>query len=259
LSHRQVDLRIGNNVFFHYHFYMNAAVAESTSDASGRNGTPPLENGDRLTRQEFERRYEAMIRVKKAELIEGVVYMASPARFRSHGQPHGLMVGWVMNYSVATPGTGFADNGSVRLDADNEPQPDVLLRIEDEFGGTGSIDEEDFLAGPPELIIEVAASSASIDAGIKKQVYRRNGVQEYLLWRVLNEQFDWWGLVDGEYRSLPRDPSGITESKVFPGLRLNIPALLKGNFKAVLDELQKGLKSQAHQEFIAALQLRKKQ
>ena len=38
----------------------------------------PLEHGDHLTREEFERRYEAMPHVRKAELIEGVVYMPSP-------------------------------------------------------------------------------------------------------------------------------------------------------------------------------------
>ena len=44
----------------------------------------PLENGDRLTRKEFERRYALMSHVKKAELIEGVVYMSSPIRV-THG------------------------------------------------------------------------------------------------------------------------------------------------------------------------------
>ena len=49
---------------------------------------PALQNGDRLTRDEFERRYEAMPNVKKAELIEGTVYMPSPVHASGHGEPH---------------------------------------------------------------------------------------------------------------------------------------------------------------------------
>jgi hypothetical protein len=55
---------------------------------------PPLENGDHLARYEFERRYNAMPHLKKAELIEGIVYMPAALRFRSHGQPHGQVRGW---------------------------------------------------------------------------------------------------------------------------------------------------------------------
>ncbi len=65
---------------------------------------PPLENGDRLTRYEFERRYDTMPQNKKAELIEGVVYMAAALRFRSHGEPHSNIMGWLWTYKTATPG-----------------------------------------------------------------------------------------------------------------------------------------------------------
>src|SRR3954468_16283789 len=93
---------------------------------------PPLESGDHLRRAEFERRYEAMLWVKKAELIEGVVYMGSPVRNRSHGKPHGIIIGGLASYMAATPGVELSDNATVRLDLDNEPQPDALLRIEPE-------------------------------------------------------------------------------------------------------------------------------
>ena len=52
----------------------------------------PLENGDRLSRHEFERCYTAMPNVKKAELIEGVVYVPSPVRSKSHGKPHAAIM-----------------------------------------------------------------------------------------------------------------------------------------------------------------------
>jgi Uma2 family endonuclease len=128
----------------------------------------PLENGDRLNRAEFERRYTAMPEVKKAELIEGMVYMASPLRFRSHGKPHAHIMGWLATYEAATPGVELGDNATVRLDADNEPQPDALLRID--VGGRSQISDDDYVEGAPELIVEVAASSASYDLHEKLKV-----------------------------------------------------------------------------------------
>src|SRR5215510_12464605 len=148
------------------------------------NTLPPLENGDRLTRSDFEQRYEAMPHVKKAELIEGIVYMLSPVRVRSHGKPHGQIMSWIGTYSAATLGVDFADSTTLRLDSDNEPQPDVMLWIDAAVGGHARVSDDDYLEGSPELIVEVAASSASYDLHVKREVYLRNGVQEYVVWRV---------------------------------------------------------------------------
>lgn len=211
---------------------------------------PPLENGDELNRTEFERRYDAMPQVKKAELIEGIVYMASPLRFKSHGKPHGYIIGWLATYDAATPGVELGDNATVRLDADNEPQPDALLRIE--VGGS-RISEDDYVEGAPELIVEVAASSAAIDLHKKLKVYRRNRVQEYLVWRVYEQQFDWFRLREGEYIQLPANAEGIICSEVFPGLCLNKSALLNGNLAKVLEVVQEGLATAEHKTFVEQL------
>ncbi|MEG4803606.1 Uma2 family endonuclease [Microcoleus sp. ARI1-B5] len=211
----------------------------------------PLENGDRLSRAEFERRYTAMPEVKKAELIEGMVYMASPLRFRSHGEPHAFIITWLGVYRAATPGVTLGDNATVRLDADNEPQPDALLRID--AGGRSQISDDDYVEGAPELIVEVAASSASYDLHEKLKVYRRNGVQEYLVWRVYNCELDWFGLRDGEYVQLEPNAEGIICSEVFPGLRLDKFALLAGDLARVLEVLQQGLATTEHQSFVENL------
>jgi Uma2 family endonuclease len=208
---------------------------------------PPLENGDKLTRAEFERRYHAMPNLKKAELIEGVVYVASPLRIKSHGEPHAYIMGWLGVYKAATPGVGLADNTTVLIDADNEPQPDALLRIEQ--GGQSCITEDDYLEGAPELIVEIAASSASYDLHEKLKVYRRNQVQEYLVWRVYDRQFDWFSLQAGEYIQIePNDD--ILRSQVFPGLWLDKAALLSGDLAKVLAVLQMGLSTPEHQAFV---------
>src|SRR5262245_37468873 len=97
-------------------------------DPRGTPIVPPLENGDRLSRAEFERRYDAMPHLKKAELIEGVVYVGSPVRFAQHGRPDSNIQTWLGVDSVSTPGIESGGNSTLRLDLDNEPQPDVLLR-----------------------------------------------------------------------------------------------------------------------------------
>ena len=206
----------------------------------------PLENGDRLSRLEFERRYQAMPEPKKAELIEGRVYMASPVRM-IHGQPHAYIMTWLGVYYAATPGTQFADNTTVRLDTDNEPQPDALLRIE---GGQSQIDVDDYVRGAPELIVEIAASSASYDLIEKLQVYRRNGVQEYLVWQVSDRLFNWFRLRDGEYIKLQPDEQHTIKSQVFPGLWLAIDSLLDYDLSKVLQTVQQGLNTIEHQEFV---------
>ena len=205
----------------------------------------PLENGDRLSRTEFERRYQAMPEQKKAELIEGRVYMASPVRI-IHGQPHAYIMGWLAVYHAATPGTQFADNTTVRLDTDNEPQPDALLRIE---GGQSQIDVDDYVRGAPELIVEIATSTASYDLQEKLQVYRRNGVQEYLVWQVSDRIFDWFRLQEGEYIKLQPDEN-IIKSEVFPGLWLAIDSLLNYDLAEVIATVQQGLATKDHQNFV---------
>ena len=215
---------------------------------------PPLESGDRLSRAEFERRYHAMPRLKKAELIEGVVYVPSPLRFEPHAEPHGNLIVWLGTYKVATPGVRLGDNPTVRLDWDNEPQPDVVLVIDSKCGGQSRIAEDGYVENAPELVAEVAASSASIDLYDKKRVYRRNGVQEYIVWRVLENNLDWFSLQAGEYVPLEADGARVIKSRRFAGLWLAVASLLSGDMATVLAVLQQGLHSAEHGELVQQLQ-----
>jgi Uma2 family endonuclease len=212
----------------------------------------PLVSGDRLTRREFERRYEAMPHVKKAELIEGVVYMPSPVS-ASHSKAHGYVMGWLSTYCAATPRVALHDNAALRLDLDNEVQPDALLRLEAGAGGNSRIAADDYVEGAPELVVEVAASSAAIDLHDKLRVYRRNGVQEYVVWQIYDERLDWFVLQEGEYVLLEPDAAGLVRSQVFPGLWLAVSALLAGDLAVVIAELQPGLEGEQHAAFVEAL------
>jgi Uma2 family endonuclease len=198
-----------------------------------------------------------MPHIKKAELIEGTVYMASPLRFEPHAEPHGNLIIWLGNYKVATPGVRLGDNPTVRLDLDNEPQPDALLMIDADCGGRAYIGADGYVEGAPELVAEVAASRAAIDLGDKKRVYRRNGIQEYIVWQVFDRRIDWFSLAMDDYISLTANDQGIIFSSVFPGLWLDVSAMLMGDMVKVLAELQTGLMSDAHQVFIKQLATQK--
>ena len=195
---------------------------------------PPLQAGDRLTREEFERRWELHPEIKKAELIDGLVYTEMSVSPR-HGRPHSRLVGWLIAYEATHPGLESMDNTTVRMPGEDDLQPGVLLRRRQ--GGTSALVENEAVEGPPEFVGEIAASSASYDMHLKKEAYRRGGVQEYLVWQVYEQRIDWWSLDNGQYVPLVRDAAGIIESKIFPGLRLNVAALLAGDLPAVLAAL----------------------
>jgi Uma2 family endonuclease len=142
------------------------------------------------------------------------------------------------------------DNGTVRLDLNNEPQLDGMLLIDPAWGGQASISADDYVENAPELVGEVSSSSVSFDLHTKLAVYRRNGVREYLVWRVLDKQFDWFVLREGTFVPLTPDPQGILRSEVFPGLWLDAAALIRGDMPQVMAVLQQGLASAEHAAFI---------
>lgn len=209
---------------------------------------PPLENGDHLTRAEFERRYDAMPDLRKAELIEGAVYVGSHVT-AIHGQSHARLIGWLSLYSIAIPSVDALPGCTLRLDEDNVLQPDGMLRIDSDSGGRSRVDEDSYVAGPPELAGEIAVSTASYDLHSKMHVFRRSGVLEYIVWRVRDADLDWFVLREGNYERLPPDDQGVLHSEVFPGLWLNKPAMLRMDLAAVLATLQLGLATPEHAAF----------
>lgn len=214
---------------------------------------PPLENGDRLSREEFLRRAEAMTGVAKIERIEGIVYMQAALRFVQHGGPHARFMAWLGVYQAYTPGTEQGDNSTLHLDQDNDPQPDAFLRIAPECGGRSRTTEDGYIEGAAELVGEIAASSISFDLHLKLNVYRRNAVQEYIVWNVAAQEIAWFRLRSGQFDRLAADAAGLLKSEVFPGLWLDPAALTRGDMAAVLAILQQGLASPEHAAFVETL------
>ncbi len=229
--------------------------AISATEIQGREEIPPLENGDRLTRPEYERRYNAMPN-HRAQLIEGIVYMASPVSHRRHGSPHARVLVWLGRYADATPGVEEGAESSLRLDLDNMPEPDAFLYIAPELGGRIRIAEDDIIVGSPELVVEIASSSKSFDLHAKLQAYRRNGTPEYVVWRTRDRAIDWFLLRDGEYIKQDLGADGLYRSEIFPGLWLDPAALMKNDRQALIRVNQQGVNTPEHAAFVDRLKPR---
>jgi Uma2 family endonuclease len=211
-----------------------------------------LRAGDHLTVEEFLRRYDAMPELKKAELIEGVVYMSSAVSI-DHGGPHGMFMAWLGYYWMTTPGTEILDNTTVVLDlGGNCPQPDGCLRIVPECGGQSTTGKDRYVQGAPEFAGEIAVTSASYDLHEKLAAYQRNGVKEYVVWCVEERSIDWFVLRDDVFHKM-RHRRGVFKSKVFPGLWLEGSAMLQRDPTKVLKVLQEGLDSEEHRRFVSRL------
>lgn len=211
-----------------------------------------LRHGDRMSQPEFHRAYELTPKHVKAELVEGVVHMASPLSVR-HGDAHCLMATVLGMYAAATPGVRPTDNATVILGPADEPQPDLSLRILPEFGGQTRVDGR-YLAGAPELIVEVAYSSRDIDLGAKRRAYARHGGIEYLVADLEDARLHWIDLRAD--RDLRADPDGVYQMRTFPGLWIDGPALFAYDVARLTATLNAGLASPEHATFVAALAAR---
>jgi Uma2 family endonuclease len=217
-----------------------------------RPGVPQLLNGDHLTAPEFERRYEAVQEDQRAELIEGIVVMSPPIS-SDHGKANSLFDRLLGHYATATPRTAVAVNTSVRMDGRNEYQPDVMLWIETGNMSRLRMGANGVLEGRPELAVEIALSSRSYDLHEKKAVYQRNQVPEYVVWEVMDARIQWFILKKGEYVLSNERADGLHCSRIFPGLWLNLRALVSGDDKKVFRALDRGLKSAGHKMFVKQL------
>jgi Uma2 family endonuclease len=216
---------------------------------------PPLVAGERLDRATFHERYEAMPPETRAELIGGVVVMPSPLG-RGHGRFVLRLTFWVGYFQKGLPGLYGGCDATVFLDDEAEPQPDIQLHILPEYGGQTRI-EEGYIAGAPELVVEVAHSSKNIDLGDKRADYERAGVLEYLVVTLDPEDVHWFARRGGRFEPLPPGPDGLYRSEVFPGLWLDPRALFADDLDALAAAVDRGKATPEHAAFAAALAARR--
>lgn len=215
-----------------------------------KKGLRLLVNGERMSQPEFHQRYQAYPEDEKWELIGGVVYyMASPLRLE-HSRYDGRIGYLLETYSLATPGIEVTHNATSILGEESEPQPDLAMRILPEYGGQSKTSAADYLDGAPELVVEVTHSRRDLAMHAKRDDYRRNGVIEYLVLLMEEQEVRWFHFPDDEIRP---NREGISRSRVFPGLWIDIEALLRRDSKRLMEVLQQGLASRPHGSFVKRL------
>jgi Uma2 family endonuclease len=213
---------------------------------------PPLVAGQELDQPTFHERYEAMPPETRAELVGGVVYMPSPMRL-DHGDTGRIVAGWFFRYQWKTPGVTGADNVTVKLDLKGEPQPDHVLRVPAGLGGQTKVDEQGYLVGAPEMIVEVARSSRTYDLNQKKADYERVGVREYVVVELEPDRVHWFVRRRKRFQVLRPGRDGIYRSEVFPGLWLDAEALFAEDLDRLMQVLDQGLATPEHAAFAAKL------
>jgi Uma2 family endonuclease len=231
---------------------LSEAVSPPARPESKPAKLPPLEPGDHLDQKTFHERYEAMPPGTRAELIGGIVFMPSPLRL-PHGRTHARVMAWLGEYEDATPGVEVYDNTTAILDEDSEPQPDACMVISPQRGGQTGVDEAEYMTGAPELVVEVASSSESIDLHRKRADYEQAGVREYVVVVIRQQRVVWWVARGGAFVELAPGADGIFRSEVFSGLWLDPAALLRHDGRRVKEVLNQGLASPEHAAFRAKL------
>jgi hypothetical protein len=216
---------------------------------------PPLYNGDRLTQPEFHRRYEAMPPNTRAELIGGIVYLSSPTR-KPHGSEHLTLSLPLGLYESETAGVEAGSGATAVLAEDSEPEPDLALRILPEYGGHCTVNDELYWLGPPELVIESTHSTLSLDLNGKKRDYERNGVIEYAVFAVAEQEMRWFDLEAG--KPIEPDRRGAFRSLVFPGLWIDASAVAAKNKRRLLSVARQGLQTPEHAAFVKRLKAAKR-
>lgn len=227
-----------------------ATVSRGRAAAGGDIG---LVTGDHMTREEFHRVYAATPEDFHAELIAGIVYVASPLK-RQHGIHHLRLGALFAAYAARTPGVEAADNATIVLGEDAEPQPDLYLRLLPESGGQSRTTDDDYVLGAPELVAEIAHSSRAIDLHAKKNDYARHGVVEYLVVSLRESRLRWFDLRAG--RELEATADGILHLGVVPGLWVDAAALFANDYPRLMAALEQGLATPEHAEFVRRLAAR---
>ena len=212
---------------------------------------PPLMPGDRLDAETFLVRYDAMPDGVRAELIEGIVYMPPPVG-DAHSRPHGKTNYWLAHYEGFTPGVVSSSDGTTVLGRRSVPQPDAFLRVLD--GGQTRVNRRGLVVGCPELVVEVANSTESIDLHAKRRGYDRHGAREYVVVLVREPRVAWFGRnVKGRLAEVGPNADGLYRSVAFPGLWLDPAALLAGNVRRLAAVVEQGVATPAHADFVADL------
>jgi hypothetical protein len=218
---------------------------------------PPLADGQLVSLEEFEQRFDATPDLKHAELLDGVAYLRHDGRAFA-GSCRAALIGWLGVYSASTRFLLPGAHGHVALDDRNELQPDAILAVRPEAGGTVVLDATGVVRSAPDFAADVFTTTNATLLPKRIAAHERGGTLEYLVWYAEHKCVDWLVRERGEFVAMNPDPAdGLLKSVAFPGLWLDATALLNGDLDTVLAALQRGLASAEHKAFVSQLAARR--
>ncbi|NUM65163.1 Uma2 family endonuclease [candidate division KSB1 bacterium] len=150
---------------------------------------PPRE---RITFDEF---CEIIREDQKADLINGVIYMASPPTFEHESR------------------------AAMKLSEFNAPEPDLMFISKARLAQC----KGKALLGAADLVVEIISpGSRKLDLGEKKDLYAEYGVLEYWVIDPFRQEAFFWKNHDGVWEELPVDANGVVRSAAVPEFWLRI-------------------------------------
>ena len=155
---------------------------------------------------------------QKADLLDGVIYVASPDTY--HGDQYtNFLARLLAGFCEARDlGKVFGSRFAFRLSPHRCPEPDVAvvlasrLHLVDDHGMTG---------GPDVAVEVVSRDSRTRDYRDKRRIYEESGVSEYWLVDPIKGRADFLVLEAGKYQSAVLDDGSIFRSRVLPGFFLD--------------------------------------
>jgi len=214
-----------------------------------------LENGDRRSQADFRHLRLSCHDGEDFELIWGEVFRTTPCVARDPDVLP-LLAGVFRPYRDATRGIALERHPTTILGVDTEVRPVLLLLYSSAAGGSSRYDEEGNVTGPPEMVVEVANSTRSLEMHAKLWAYRESGVREYLVLCVEEREIHWSHFPSK--RELKPDKAGVWKSRVFPGLWVDGPALFDEDAAKLVETVRLGLASPQHAAFVRRLEARKR-
>ena len=212
---------------------------------------PVLHAGDHLDAETFLRRWEGMPELKRAELVEGRAYLMPSPVSEMHGQPHDVVMQWIAAYRRLTPGLAGLVDTTLVIDDETVLQPDYQLNLPQAAGGRTGRTAKGYVTGAPELVVEIAHSTESMDLHEKREIYRRAGVAEYLVWRTHEAAIDWWSNAGDAWRPIEPDGQGVRYSRVYPGLATSNEMLLAGDLGRLAEAIERACAGPCRDEHAA--------
>ena len=194
--------------------------------------SPLSPDSDLVTIEEF---YCLVPDGQKADLLDGVIYLASPDTRRSD-RLSGFIKFLLQGYAdIRGLGEVYGSRFAFELSQFRAPEPDIAFVRTERL----HLVSERRMVGGPDIAVEIVSrDSRQRDYGEKKQLYAEAGVSEYWIVDPLQRRVEFHRLHAGHYELVPLEHNHIFRSVVLEGFWLEVEWLLTDPLPKAYEKLQ---------------------